>query len=130
MECFYLIHECSKNKFRVYLNQSNKDLAGKFIEINRNELTLRKFVLILEAVKTNVSNKSQYNWEASLSNGEVYAIKIDQHRFYTLQIKNQGYKELYICRYGKKESQGNTKKLTDTIYTIESIQIQKMLGYE
>lgn len=123
MENFYLISECHVNKFRVYLNQSNSDLTKKFSEINRSEKLTRKFVLVIEAVKLKTENKAQYNWEADFEFGSVYAIKIDSHRFYTLQVKKDGYRELYICRYGKKESQSNTKKLTTTINTIENIQI-------
>lgn len=110
----------------MYLNQSNSDLTKKFTEINRNEKLTRKFVLVIEAVKTNSHNKTQYNWEADFDCGSVYAIKVDTHRFYTLQITNNNYRELFICRYGKKESQENTKKLTTTIDTIESIQIEKI----
>lgn len=110
------------------MNQSNYDLTKKFTEINRNEKLIRKFVLVIEAVKTNTHNKTQYNWECDFGCGAVYAIKIDFHRFDTLQITKDGYRELYISRYGKKESQENTKKLTATISTIENIQIQKQLS--
>ncbi len=126
MENFYLLCECHQNKFRVYLNQSNSDLTKKFTEINRNEKLTRKFVLVIEAIKNKTENKTQYNWEEDFEFGKVYAIKIDSHRFYTLQTTNVGYRELYICRYGKKESQENTKKLTTTIKTIQSIQIEKI----
>lgn len=126
MENFYLICECHQNRFRVYLNQSNSDLTKKFTEINRSEKLTRKFVLVIESVKNKTENKTQYNWEADFDFGSVYAIKIDSHRFYTLQITSGGYRELYICRYGKKESQENTKKLTTTINTIQNIQIEKI----
>lgn len=79
----------------------------------------------------NIANKTQYNWELDIPTiGSVYAIKVDKHRFYTLQILNLGYKELYICRYGKKESQENTKKLIDTISSTKSVEIQKILCNE
>lgn len=126
MENFYLICECHQEKFRVYLNQSNSDLTKKFTEINRNEKLTQKFVLVIQAVKYKTENKTQYNWEADFDFGSVYAIKIDSHRFYTLQTKNEGYRELYICRYGKKESEENTKKLITTINAIQSIQIEKI----
>ncbi len=126
MENFYIICECHQNRFRVYLNHSNSDLTKKFTEINRNEKLTRKFVLVIEAVKNKTENKTQYNWEADFTFGSVYAIKVDSHRFYTLQAINNGYRELFIYRYGKKESQENTKKLTTTINTIENIQIEKI----
>ena len=110
------------------MNHSNSDLTKKFTEINRDEKLIKKFVLVIEAVKTNTHNKTQYNWECDFTYGSVYAIKVDSHRFYTLQVTNGGYKELYISRYGKKESQENTKKLTATIESIEKIQIQKLLS--
>ena len=128
MENFYLIHECKENRFRVFLNHSNSELTKKFNEINRNEKLTRKFILVIEAVKTNSQNKTQYNWECDFECGTVYAIKVDQHRFYTLQTKNGGYRELYISRYAKKESQENSKKINTTIKTIENIQIQKLLS--
>jgi len=128
MENFYLITECHRHKFRVFLNQSNKDLSNKFVELNKDPKALNKFTLVIESVKQNIANKTQYNLELEIKDvGTVYAIKVDQHRFYTLQIKYMGYRELYICRYMKKESQQNTKKLTDTISSIKSIQIQKIL---
>ncbi|MDI9365071.1 MAG: hypothetical protein QM541_08985 [Flavobacterium sp.] len=128
MENFYLIYQCVENKFRVFLNLSNSDLTKKFTEINRDKKTIHKFVLVIEAIKVNSENKTQYNLEADCNNGKIYAIKVDQHRFYTLQTTNNGYRELYISRYGKKESQENTKKLTATIETIKIIQIQKILS--
>ena len=128
MENLYLIHQCEEHRFRVYLNLSNADLSKKFVEINRNEKLTRKFVLVLEAIKIKSSNKTQYNWEGDFDCGSVYAIKVDFHRFYTLQINSEGYRDLYICRYGKKESQENTKKLTDTIESIQNINIQKLLS--
>lgn len=126
MENFYLICECHQNRFRVYLNQSNSDLTKKFTEINRSEKLTRKLVLVIESVKNKTENRTQYNWETDFNFGSVYAIKIDSHRFYTLQINSGGYRELYICRYGKKESQENTKKLITTINTIQNIQIEKI----
>ena len=130
MENFYLIYECSKNKFRVYLNQSNKDLVTNFMLINRSQSVLNKFLLVIEAVKTKIHNRTQYNWEMDLEIGSVYAIKIDLHRFYTLQIERLGFRELYICRYGKKESQQNSKKLIAIIESIDSIDIYKVLSHE
>lgn len=130
MDNFYLIHECIKSKFRVYLNHSDKDLVSKFVELNRNPISLKKFLLVIEAVKLGSANRTQYNWEQDFSFGSVYAIKVDQHRFYTLQKTNFGFKELYICRYNKKESQTNTKKIQSTIDSIEFIEIQKILCNE
>ena len=128
MENFYLIHFCDDYKFRVYLNGSNSDLTKKFTEINRNKNSTNKFVLIIESVKKNIANKTQFNWESSSSLGEIYAIKVDEHRFYTLVCKHNGYKELFICRYGKKQTQQNDKKLISTIDSISKISIQKVLS--
>jgi hypothetical protein len=127
LEVYYLIHNCDETKFRLFLNQSNSDICKKFNEINKNTKLFRKFILVIEAVKTKVHNKTQFNWEMSFDCGEVYAIKIDNHRFYTLVVVNSGYRELYMSRYGKKESQENTKKLISTISSIENISIQKAL---
>lgn len=126
LENFYVICECEINKFRVYLNCSNSELLKKFNELNRNEKQLNKFVLVIESIKTNSHNKTQYNFEEKFEFGDVYAIKVDNHRFYTLHTTFKGYRELFISRYGKKESQENTKKLTTTINSIESIQIRKI----
>jgi hypothetical protein len=127
LENFYLIHCCEDNKFRVYLNSSNSDLSKKFNEINRNSKLTNKFVLVIESVKANIANKSQFNWEASCEFGEIYAIKVDNHRFYTLVCKNQGYKDLFICRYGRKQTQQNDKKILSIINSIPKISIQKLL---
>lgn len=127
MENFYLIHFCDKHKFRLYLNGSNSELTKKFTEINRINKLTTKFVLVIEAVKNKISNKTQFNWEANCEFGEIYAIKIDNHRFYTLVIKNQGYRELFICRYGRKQSNNNDKKLLSIINSIPNITIQKLL---
>ena len=127
MENFYLIHICEDNKFRVYLNGSNSDVTKKFTEINRSVKLTNKFVLVIEAVKNNIANKTQFNWEASCDLGEIYAIKIDNHRFYTLVCKNSGYRELYICRYARKQTQQNDKKIVATLNSIPKISIQKLL---
>ena len=127
MENFYLIDFCDEYKFRVYLNGSNSDVTKKFTEINRNPKLINKFVIVLEAVKQNVANKTQFNFESKCDLGDIYAIKVDIHRFYTLFCKSGGYRELYICRYGRKQSQQNTKKLTTTIESIHKISIQKLL---
>lgn len=127
MEIYYLIHNCDETKFRLFLNQSNTDVCKKFNEINKNPKLFKKFILVIEAVKNKVSNKTQFNWEERFEIGEVYAIKIDNHRFYTLVVVNAGYRELYMSRYGKKESQENTKKLISIIDSIKNISIQKAL---
>lgn len=88
-----------------------------------------KFTLVIEAIKLNTANREQFNYESECELGKIYAIKIGSHRFYTL-IHICDYKELYICRYGKKETQKNDKKLTDTINSIKRISIQKQLSDE
>jgi len=122
-----MIHFCDKNKFRVFLNLSNNEVTKKFTEINRNPKLIKKFVLVIEAVKNKIANKTQYNWEDSCPLGEIYAIKVNEHRFYTLETKNDGYKNLFICRYAKKQSQQNSKKLTSIIESIPKITIQTLL---
>ncbi|QRM89767.1 hypothetical protein FG167_11190 [Lacinutrix sp. WUR7] len=99
----------------------------KFNQINRDEKTVKKFVIVIEAVKVNVANKSQWNWESKCDLGEIYAIKVDNHRFYTLVCKNLGYRELYISRYGRKQTNSNDKKLIAIINSISKITIQKLL---
>lgn len=127
MDNFYLISFCDEHKFRVYLNSSNAELLKKFNELNRNEKTTRKFILVIESVKEKISNTTQFNYEGSCELGDIFAIKVDNHRFYTLVIKNQGYRELFISRYGRKQSQKNDKKLTTTINSISKLSIQKLL---
>lgn len=127
MENFYLIHCCEENKFRVYLNSSNSELLKKFNEINRTPKLTKTFVLVIEAVKINIANKTQFNWEASCELGEIYAIKVNEHRFYTVVRIESGYKDLFICRYGKKQTQKNDKKILDIVNSIRNISIQKLL---
>ena len=105
----------------------NAEVIKKFHEINRKEILTDKFILVLESVKKGIANKSQWTWEDSTPLGEVYAIKVSEHRFYTLVIISNGVKELFISRYGKKESNTNDKKLTATIKSISKIEIQKPL---
>jgi hypothetical protein len=125
---YYLIHSCDVAKFRLFLNFSNSDVSKKFLEINRNPVLTNKFAIVVEAVKKNVANKSQWNWEGSCALGDIYAIKVSEHRFYTLIIKGNSYRELFISRYGKKQSESNDKALTDIIDSIAKIQIQKQLS--
>ena len=121
MENFYQILFCEKNRFRVFLNHSNSDLVKKFVEINRDSKMLKKLIMVIEAVKINNFNRTQYNYEGKTALGDIYAIKVEQHRFYTLQLSNDRFRELFICRYGKKESEQNDKQLTTTIKAIEQI---------
>jgi hypothetical protein len=81
-------------------------------------------VLVIEAIRTSNDNRTQFNFEGKCSYGDIYAIKIEEHRFYTIIFKDSGYKNLYICRYGKKQSEKNDKKLTTTINSISEIEIQ------
>lgn len=127
MENFYIIHNCDELKFRIYLNCSNSDVTKKFTEINRNVKLTNKFILVVEAVKNKVSNKTQFNKEGKCELGDIYAIKVDNHRFYTLVTKNGGYRELFICRYGRKQSNQNDKKLTSIIDSIPKINVQILL---
>lgn len=128
MESFYQIHSCDEYRVRFYLNHSNSDLLKKFNEIHRKDVLINKFVLVIEAVKKGIANSTQFNWEFKTPRGDVYAIKVNEHRLYTLVINDGMYKEYYISRYGKKESQQNTKKLTSTIESIANIEIQKLLS--
>lgn len=129
MEIFYCIHSCDVKKFRLYLNQTNGELCKKFGELNRSKKSgYEKFAIAVEAIKNNVANRHQWNREGTCDQGEIYAIKVDEHRFYTLVIKQDGYKELFISRYGRKQTQKNDKKLTDTIDSVKSINIQKQLS--
>jgi hypothetical protein len=127
LENFYLIHCCEVNRFKVYLNHSNSDVVKKFNEINRNQTTTNKFVLVIEAVKNGVANKSQWNWESRCDLGEIYAIKVNEHRFYTVVSLDYGYRELFICRYGRKQTNTNDKKLMAIIGSISKIELQKLL---
>lgn len=131
LENFIQIDSCEEYKVKVFLSFSNSDLQKKFVEITKNDTSWHKFVLILESIKQNIANTTQFNYEGSCELGDIYAIKIPpHHRFYTLIRKDEGYKELYICRYGKKESQKNDKKLTASINSIHKIEINKLLPYE
>ena len=126
MENFYQILCCDEKRFRVFLNQHNPDVIKKFVEINKDPKAFKKFILVIEAIKVNNFTTQQYNFEGKSTLGNVFAIKVDQHRFYTLQMTNGNYREIFICRYGKKESQKNDKELTTTIKSIDKIEIQKI----
>ena len=102
-------------------------MVKKFNQINRNQTTTKKFVLVIEAVKNGVANKSQWNWEDTCELGEIYAIKVDEHRFYTVLSSDNGYRELFISRYGRKQTNSNDKKLLASIESISKIELQKLL---
>lgn len=127
MENFYLIYNCEEHRFKVFLNHSNADVLKKFNEINRTNSSTKKFVLVIESVKLNIANKTQWNWEGMCDLGQIFAIKVDEHRFYTIESKSNGYRELFICRYGRKQSNSNDKKLTTTINSIAKIEVEKPL---
>ena len=130
MEYFVCIRNCEIKKFRVYLNTSNSTLTKKFTEISRKPRLVEKFALVIEAVRLDRQNRTQFNWEGKCDYGDIYAIKVDNHRFYTVIINNQGYRNLFICRYGRKQSNQNDKKLTSTIDSISKINIQKFFSNE
>ena len=77
MENFYQILFCEKNRFRVFLNHSNSDLVKKFVEINRDSKMLKKLIMVIEAVKINNFNRTQYNYEGKTALGDIYAIKVE-----------------------------------------------------
>lgn len=124
MDFFIQIYICEETRFRVFLNSSNSEVFKKFNEVSRNERTVHKFTLVVEAVKLRIENRTQFNWEGSCPYGEIYAIKVDNHRFYTVVRNFDGYRNLYICRYGRKQSNSNDKTLTATIDSISKIEIQ------
>lgn len=130
MDNFVLIDKCEIKRFRLYLNVSNNDVLKKFGEINRVPKLLNKFILVTEAVKNGVSNTTQFNHEGKCEFGDIYAIKVEEHRFYTLIVKNDNYRNLFISRYGKKQSNQNDKTLTTTIQSISKIEIKKIFKYE
>lgn len=117
-----LIDCCEEYKVKVYLNSSDPEVWKKFQQITRDQRLLHKFTLVIEAVKQNIANKTQWNWESKCDLGNIYAIKVSQHRFYTLIFSREGYRNLFICKYGKKESQSNSKKLLATINSIHSVE--------
>lgn len=130
LDCFIQIYKCDIEKYRVYLNSSNAEVFKKFNEISRSQKTVNKFVLVIEAVKLRIDNKTQFNWEGKCDYGDIYAIKVDNHRFYTIIYNHDGYRNLYICRYGKKQSNSNDKTLTSTIDSISKIEIQIFFSNE
>lgn len=130
LDCFIQIYKCDIEKYRVYLNSSNAEVFKKFNEISRSQKTVNKFVLVIEAVKLRIDNKTQFNWEGKCDYGDIYAIKVDNHRFYTIIYNHDGYRNLYICRYGRKQSNSNDKTLTGTIDSISKIEIQIFFSNE
>lgn len=126
MESVINFHISEKYLLRAYIDISNKELYKKFGEVLSNEKTQKKFLIILKAIEQKIANRTQYNREGKCDLGIIYAIKIDNHRFYTIESTVGSWRELFICRYGKKQSQTNDKKLTDTINSIKEIEIKKV----
>ncbi|MGA9212355.1 hypothetical protein [Kaistella sp.] len=92
--------------------------------VHRDNRSYKKLELVLAAIRLKTANRTQYNFEANLACGKVYAIKVDEHRFYTLEKTSEGYRDYYITKYGRKQSDKNTKKLTDIIDSIDNITIE------
>ncbi len=130
LDYFIQIYRCDIERYRVYLNSSNAEVTKKFNEISRSQKTINKFVLVIESVKLRIDNKTQFNWEGKCDYGDIYAIKVDNHRFYTIIYNHDGYRNLYICRYGRKQSNSNDKTLTGTIDSISKIEIQNFFSNE
>jgi hypothetical protein len=96
LESFYTIHTSKEHKFKVYLNHSNSELTKKFSELHRDKKLKRKFVLVILAIREHIANSTQWNFESKSPLGDIYAIKVEQHRFCTLVRKSEGYRELYV----------------------------------
>ncbi len=124
MSNYYLYRNCDVHRARFYLNYDDSELMTKFSNVHRDKKLKKKLDLVIGAIRLKTANRTQYNFEADFSVGKVYAIKVEEHRFYTLEKSSEGYREYYISRYGRKQSEQNTKKLTDTIKTIENISIE------
>ena len=107
-----------------YLNISNPEVLKKISDLSRDNKHYKQFVLVIQAIKAGFANTTQFNYEGKCSYGDIYAIKVDEHRFYTIIFKNDGYKNFYICRYGKKQSQQNDRKLTTIIDSMSKIELQ------
>lgn len=130
MEFFIQIYNCDEKRFRVFINSSNSILFKKFNEVSRNPKTVNKFTLVIESVKLGISNRKQFNWEGKCEYGDIYAIKVDSHRFYSVFLNIEGYRNLYLCRYGRKQSNKNDKTLNSIISSINKIEIQKFFKDE
>ena len=128
LENYYLIDECPDAKFRLYINFSNAELIKKFTEINRDIKLTEKFVLAVEAIKNKIANTTQWNYEGNCEYGDIYAIKIKpNHRFYTIVVKEGGYRNLYMSRYARKQSNQNDKAIISIINSIKKAQFQIIL---
>lgn len=128
MDYFYRIYGNDESKFQVFLNVSDQDLLKKFSLIHRNPTSVNKFKIIIKAIERDITNKTQWNWEGTCSYGEIYAIKIDEHRIYTVVHVHNSIKCLFMCKYGRKQSQKNDKKLNNIIRSISNLSFQKVLG--
>lgn len=124
MSNFCLIRSCEINRARFYLNFDDSELMTKMSNVHRDNRSYKKLELVLAAIRLKTANRTQYNFEANLACGKVYAIKVDEHRFYTLEKTSEGYRDYYITKYGRKQSDKNTKKLTDIIDSIDNITIE------
>lgn|GEM_PF-2006223 len=109
---------CDEQGCSIYIDYTDKELNKKITEINRNQSLKNKFNLVLKSLIENTFNKTIFNFEHKCTDGKVYAIKVDNHRFYTLALPDGNQRRYFISRYGKKESQQNDKKLTKIIETV------------
>lgn len=125
MESYFLIYTSENSNFKVYLNISNSEVSKKFSELSRKPKLMNKFLLIIKAVESNEHNRTQFNHEDECDYGRIFAIKINEHRLYTIVHNDKGIRNLYISRYGRKQSQKNDKNIKSIIDSIRKIIIHK-----
>ncbi|MFM9400795.1 hypothetical protein ACKLNQ_02510 [Myroides odoratimimus] len=99
----------------------------KIHEFSRSD-DLEKFKLVLYAVRDEIANRTQFNREGDCSLGVIYAIKVGQHRFYSIYTNNpmDNYRELYVCKYEKKQTQKNNNTINETLKAIKKLEFNKL----
>lgn len=83
-------------------------------------------MIVLEAVKNNVHTTEQFNYESECPDGKIYAIKVDDYRFYTIMNLFDSYRDLYISKYEKKKTNKNNKKINQSLDSISLRSIEKI----
>lgn len=126
--CLYEIYKTANDKFRIYLNFSNKDVVNAFHQINRNNAGVKKFIRIVECIGTGNSNRDIFNREGECTcmgkQVKIHALKVDSHRFYGyLFTNNKKHKSFCMLSYYKKQSQENTKAIESAINKISQMEI-------
>ncbi|MDM1397103.1 hypothetical protein HX049_07935 [Myroides odoratimimus] len=112
------IYECDTYRFRVFIDFGDKSVSEGYHQLSKNTIKFKKFWVVVVAVKEGSSTKEQFNYEGNCDGGKIFAIKVNQDRFYGVMSSHDNYRVFVISKFLKKETQKNDKKIKQVLTTI------------